>query len=100
MKKPHSQKASTAIDSLHSTSTASQCQRLLAALEQGPVTTFDARDNLNIVCPAARILDLKGVGHEITKTPVALADRDGRLHRGIARYVLLRHAQEVNRGRR
>jgi hypothetical protein len=43
----------------HPNSTIGQALRILHALVQGPQTTFDLRDNLNIPHPAGRIHQLK-----------------------------------------
>ena len=66
-----------------------QCERLLAALKVHPVDTFFAREKLNILMPAARIKELKLIGHKIAKTSIRLCDSEGREHRGIARYSLI-----------
>lgn len=73
----------------HDNSLNSQRERLLAKLREQPVTTFEARTELDIVAPAPRIFELRHDGNYNIQThwvddinPVA-----GGSHR-IARYVL------------
>lgn len=73
-----------------STSTKAQRARLLAALikPQG-ITTVQARTELNIMHPAARVMELRAEGHRIEKIPATLFDGRGRKHSVVARYFLL-----------
>jgi len=60
----------------------SQRNRILERLRSGPLTTFQARNSLDVMHPSARIMELKAQGHNI----LTHWDRvDG--HR-IAKYVL------------
>lgn len=70
-----------------STSTESQRQRILAALQLGPKTTYDLR-RMGCYQAPARIIELRRMGHDIETELVTLYDRDGYEHRGCARYHL------------
>lgn len=73
-----------------SNSRRSQLQRLLQCLvEQGGVTTLYAREVLNIMAPAARVLDLRSMGYGIVTQQVDLVDHLGVVHPKVARYVLI-----------
>jgi hypothetical protein len=65
-----------------------QLARLLERLHQGPVDTLTARRELNILMPAARIKELKDLGHDISKHTLTLTDDQGRSHRRMALYYL------------
>ena len=80
---------------LHNTSIYAQQARLLCALIDGSVTTYQAREQLNICAPAARIIELREQGHDILTSFETLPDGAGRLHPRSARYVLLALAPEV-----
>jgi hypothetical protein len=70
-----------------------QRARLLAALETGPVSTIEARRDLDIMMPAARVHELRHrQGKNILMTRVPLPTDGGRLH-SVALYVLLPDAQ-------
>lgn len=66
---------------------------LMSRLSIG-VTTYEARDDLNIVSPAPRIEELRNQGHKIETIRETLPDHAGRLHPRSARYVLIELAQE------
>ena len=71
-------------------SLAAQRDRLLKHLiENGNVSTFEARSDLNILHPAARIQELRQSGHVIVLTWVVQNDHVGRPHR-IGRYHYMR----------
>lgn len=88
----------SAITKANSTDTSADAQRhrLLTALRQGPVTTFYAREVLNILMPAARIKELRAIGYEIETVRIELVDQHGRRHDRVAKYVLI---GEPNAGR-
>lgn len=66
-----------------------QRKRLIDALRCGPVTTIEARRNLDILMPAARIHELKHRhGHNIQKYWIEQETDNGRKHR-VAKYVLM-----------
>lgn len=70
------------------TSSSAQRARLLARLQAGPIDTITARSELNIFHPAARVQELRDVGHSIGTHRVTLTDDQGRKHSGIALYYL------------
>jgi len=65
-----------------------QCQKLLQALRQKPLSTLEARRELDILHPAARVQELKAAGHNIVTHWSEEPSECGELHR-VARYVLL-----------
>jgi hypothetical protein len=70
-------------------SASAQRKRLLDALRCGPVTTIEARRNLDILMPAARVHELKHRhGYNIQTLRTRQQTECGRLH-SVARYVLL-----------
>lgn len=82
---------------LNSTSTTSQRQRLLEWLTKFKViNTYEGREHLNIESPAARILELRKLGHIIHTVKVTAKNRDGFIHHGIASYVLIKLAGTNN----
>lgn len=81
--------------SADNTNANAQRQRLLAALIVGEVSTFYARDQLNILMPAARIKELRNQGHDISTFRITIDDGYGRTHNGVARYVLVKLAGVV-----
>jgi Helix-turn-helix domain len=66
---------------------ARQCAALLALLSATPASTVTIRDQLGILSPAARVLDLRKAGHSIKTLTTTAHDADGRPHRA-ALYVL------------
>ncbi|MCY1298104.1 Helix-turn-helix domain protein [compost metagenome] len=70
-------------------SSSAQRLRLLARLKCGPVDTFTAIRDLNIVRPGARIAELRSAGHSIKTQRITLTDDQGRTHHGIALYYLI-----------
>lgn len=70
------------------TSAATQRARLLERLHIGPVDTITARTELNILHPAARVLELKERGHHIVTHRSRLEDAQGHSHAGVAVYYL------------
>ena len=74
---------------LADTSISAQCARLLHALKSRPVNTFEAREQLNVMQPAARVLELKRMGHKIDKRLAPAVDAQGYRHSGIAHYFLI-----------
>ncbi len=66
-----------------------QRKRLIDALHCGPVTTIEARRNLDILMPAARVHELRHqYGYRIETQRIHQPTDSGKLH-SIARYVLL-----------
>lgn len=68
---------------------ATQERRLHAALEAGPVTTFEAGRLLDCYHPPARIMGLRKKGVDIMTTWVRQATEAGKVHR-IGQYTLIR----------
>lgn len=66
-----------------------QRERFLRALRLDTVNTFDARDRLGILMPAARIFELRALGYEIEVDYRRAIDRDGVEHDRIAHYTLI-----------
>ena len=66
---------------------ARQCARLLAALQNSPVSTIDARDRLNIYHAPARVHQLRKQGHKIATRMRTELDVYGRPHR-VGVYIL------------
>ena len=75
----------------HPNSSAAQRARLLAALRKGPVTTFYARSQLDIMHPGGRCMELRRIGHNIVTVRTREPAPCGRLH-SVARYVLMQEA--------
>lgn len=88
--KGHSKAAPTHTDSHYADLSAeAQRMRLIDALRCGPVTTIEARRNLDILMPAARIHELRHQhGFDIRSVRVRQETDSGKLH-SIARYVLM-----------
>lgn len=77
------------------TSTAAQEQRTLEVLAAGSANTIELRHLHNVMQPAARVKSLREQGHIIHTIREAATDPEGRAHRGVARYVLLKLAEVV-----
>jgi hypothetical protein len=72
----------------HCNSNEAQRQRLIERLLiVGMIDTITARRELDILCPAARVLELRKRGHRIDTVKIQRATDCGKLHR-IALYVL------------
>lgn len=71
-----------------SNSSSAQRARILSALQQGPVTTFEARKRLDVPHPAGRVMELRKAGHEIATFWTDAYSEVGKKHR-VARYELL-----------
>lgn len=69
-----------------SSETSAQRQRLLDALLDRPLNTFEIREGLDIVASAARVLDLRRKGHLIETIPIDIW-RGGCCHKNMALYV-------------
>ena len=87
-KKRANQQASPKKTQVNNTSTEAQRARLLAWLKQGPIDTITARRDLNILAPAARIIELRFAGYPINTQRITLTDDQGRTHNRIALYFL------------
>lgn len=71
----------------HPNTAEAQRLRLLNALRGGPVTTLQARAELDVMHPAARVMELREEGLRIFTAWAREPSPCGRLHR-VARYVL------------
>lgn len=71
----------------YSPNSASQRQRLLEWLRTSPITTLQARKELDIMHPSQRILELKALGHNIVTHWTT--DDTGKAKHRVACYVLL-----------
>ena len=71
----------------YSTNSASQRQRLLEWLRTRPITTLQARKELDIMHPSQRVLELKALGHNIITHWTT--DDTGKAKHRVACYVLL-----------
>lgn len=88
LKKKADQQASHENNHLDNTSGIPQHARLLKCLQVKPVDTLTARRELNILMPAARVKELKDLGHNILTHRIELTDDQGRTHRRMALYYL------------
>lgn len=75
------------------TSTTAQEQRTLEVLTVGSANTIELRHLHNVMQPAARVKSLREQGHIIHTVRETATDLEGRPHRGVARYVLLKLAE-------
>ena len=87
-KKGQPNKASPEKTHVENTSGTAQRARLLERLQSGPIDTFTAIRELNIVRPGARINELRGLGHKSLTHRLTLTDDQGRTHQGMALYYL------------
>lgn len=87
-KKKADPKASPKTHNTNNTSASAQRARLLARLRLEPVDTFTARDEMNLMMPAARIKELRNAGHNIKTQRITKTDQHGRKHDGVALYYL------------
>ena len=69
-------------------SSTAQCNRLLIALRRAPITTFQARQLLNIAHPAGRVQTMRDAGYHIVTHWCDDTSQAGRKHH-VARYVLI-----------
>jgi hypothetical protein len=65
-----------------------QRARIIAHLQKGPLTTLQARIELNIMYPSTRVMELREEGHWIEKITVVVPSEGGKLKR-VARYSLV-----------
>lgn len=84
---------------VNNTSSKSQCARLLKRLQQSRITTFEARSELNIMHPSARIQELKAAGHDIHTQELDAYDNNGCKHPRVAHYTLISLAGNSTDGR-
>ncbi len=65
-----------------------QRQRILARLRISPLTTLEARRDLDVLHPAARVMELRDAGYDIDTVWTHDLNGEGRPHR-VAQYILL-----------
>jgi hypothetical protein len=68
--------------------TCEQRKRLLERLRVGTVSTLEARRDLDIMHPAARVMELRNAGYQIDRLTVEEPSDCGRMHK-VARYLLV-----------
>ena len=73
---------------MHPNSVIAQRARLLSRLHHSPITSIQARSELDILHPAARVLELRNSGYNIVTHWCSDKTPDGGRHR-VAEYVLL-----------
>jgi hypothetical protein len=71
----------------NSNSAHAQRQRLLEHLKVTPIDTVTTRSELDILCPAARVLELRRRGYKIETVWIERQTDCGKVHR-VALYVL------------
>ena len=76
-------------DQFTGTTGRNQCERLLAALAQFPVTTFEAMRHLDVYHVPARVLQLRKAGHAIVTLWQTVETEAGVPHR-VGPYILQR----------
>lgn len=86
-KKAPQNRRAKAFKQTHGISAEAQRQRLLKALREGPVTTLQARSQLDILHPAGRVQELRKQGIEIATHWLTAITSGDRKHR-VAQYVL------------
>jgi len=91
-KKKVDQQASHKNTCAENTSGTAQRARPLKRLQAGPIDTFTAIRELNILRPGAHINELRRLGHKILPHRLILTDDQGRTHRGMALYYLSTNA--------
>ncbi|MFK5914051.1 MAG: helix-turn-helix domain-containing protein [Woeseiaceae bacterium] len=88
--------AGTQSGKLNNTNLAAQRERLLSALLDAPVSTVQARHELNILAPAPRVYELRhDQGKNIVTNWIVSITPEGFKHR-VAEYVLLSGKWEGN----
>ncbi|RMH85183.1 hypothetical protein EA796_06650 [Pseudomonas sp. AOB-7] len=87
---------SAGLEKVADTSTASQLKRTAQALRISQPTTHELRDLWNVMHGAGRIDTLRNqYGWKIHTVPTVSVDAQGRTHRGVARYVLIKEGAPV-----
>lgn len=72
----------------HPNTAKEQRARVLAWLRNASLSTLEARSELDVMHPAARVMELRKDGYRIDKVTVQEATPCGQVHR-VARYVLV-----------
>lgn len=71
----------------HGNSSEAQRQRLLTALAVAPVSTIEARRDLDILAPAPRVFELRARGYRVDTVRIVQQTECGKRH-SVALYVL------------
>lgn len=72
----------------NNTSANNQRAITLLAITDSPKSTIDLRHGFGIMHPAARIQELRDMGHEIDTVRIAEMTPDGIKHKAVAKYVM------------
>lgn len=70
------------------TSTCNQRAITLSAITNAPKSTIELLHEFGIMHPAARVQELRDMGHEIDTVRVTEVTPDGIKHKAVAKYVL------------
>lgn len=73
----------------HDTSAPNQHAIILAALQTGPKTSIQLREEYGVMAPSARIVELRRKGHGIDNKKVVAQTNNGVWHKRIAKYFLV-----------
>lgn len=84
---------------VNNTSCPAQRARILERLKNGPLTTLEAAEELNVLRAPARIHELRDAGHNILTYRIVAHDGNGRRHPRIGKYVLINLAGDSMDGR-
>lgn len=74
------------LKNMRGNATETQSKRMLLAIEGGGLTTHEARTYLDILCPTARVAELRRAGHEIDTIWCRQITGAGSLHT-VAKYI-------------
>lgn len=72
----------------HNTSACNQRAITLSAITDSAKSTIELRHNFGIMHPAARIQELRDIGHEIDTIRITDITPDGIRHKAVAKYML------------
>jgi len=89
------QESSPQVIGIQITTAQAQRARLYAQLLLGSVSTIEARRDLNIMAPAARVKELREAGVPVLTHLQPLYDDQGRRHSRVAIYYLAGSGQEA-----
>lgn len=94
-KKKADQTASPKVMHSNNSSASAQRGRLLRHLQEaGAINTLEARRELSILMPAARIKELRDRGWDVRTHFISIADDAGCMHHRVGLYVLRSAADE------
>ena len=72
----------------HNTGVTNQRAITLLAITDAPKSTIELRHDFGIMHPAARIQELRDMGHQIATVRITEMTPDGIKHQAVAKYVL------------